>query len=172
MFGSGAIKTESEKNKKIFRPNSGEKKIHLVENGCVKSNFALTDSIHDLARDYIWSVFKFKSSNSLYFTVKILKLTSEECSFQFELVLCNPNDNDYCLGSSDCQKGIGNQQLFENWINQQGASTTTTTTTTTTSTGARRKRSTDDENNTLENLRKIVEYSVNLSFLISKNNNL
>ncbi|CAG5078933.1 Oidioi.mRNA.OKI2018_I69.PAR.g9125.t1.cds [Oikopleura dioica] len=128
-------------------PNSGEKTIHLVENGCVKSNFFLTDIVYSQARILDWSVFKFKSSNSLYFT--------------FDLVLCNPNEENYCLGTSDCLNGIGNQQLFENWINQQGASTatTTTTTTTTTTSGARRRRSTDDENNTLENTRKIVEYS-------------
>ena len=85
MCGSGRALLNLKINKSFLRPNSGEKKIHFIENGCRKSNFVQTGSMDRQARYFSWDVFKFKNSNSIYFTVKSLNSTTLELNFSLNL---------------------------------------------------------------------------------------
>jgi len=78
--------------------NEGEKIIRLVENGCPEAFFP-SDKIDSFGLTYEWAAFKFRNQDEIHFTIQV--------------DLCDPDDLKYCKGATDCANGVGNQELFD-----------------------------------------------------------
>ncbi|CAG5077826.1 Oidioi.mRNA.OKI2018_I69.PAR.g8821.t1.cds [Oikopleura dioica] len=134
-------------------PVPGEKTVQIASDGCLLSPF---DSgfnwMSPDSRLIQWTAFKFKSSSSVHFT--------------FELVMCDAGgvggavfETTFCLGSTQCETGEGNQYLFEQWLSSNNQN--------------RKRKSADDENNPIFQPQQIVEISdISVEVKLPENANL
>lgn len=102
---------------KNYRSSPGAKTIKLVDDGCA---IFPADFVETHARSFYWNTFTLDGTNDIYFSHK--------------LTMCDPDDNIYCNGFSDCGRNKGNSFLFGELLKTMTTSTMTNTTTTTTTT--------------------------------------
>ncbi|CAG5078929.1 Oidioi.mRNA.OKI2018_I69.PAR.g9124.t1.cds [Oikopleura dioica] len=121
-------------------PAEGAKTIQLVEDGCTTASFASTSTMDVFGLFLIWEAFKFQSSESAHFTIQI--------------DLCNPEDEIYCKGITNCLSGIGNLALFEQML---------------ASTNGRKRRSDEAENDTASRHNYQKAKDVNVQINVPKN---